>query len=344
MGSSAPKAQTVTNRTELPAYLEGATRENLARADAISNQPYQAYQGQMSAGFAPEQLAAFDYAQRGVGGTTPFYNQALNQAAADTTFQPAMMTPGSVTADRVSAQNFLSGNVGAYMNPYIQNVEDAALSRLQGATQQAVNRIGDQAFQARAFGGSRQGIAEGVALGEAARSAGELSANLRSQGFNQASALMQQDAQRALQADLANQQTGLQAGQFTAQQGLQAQQLNQAAGIQALQARLAAGQQLGALAQQAQQSRQMDAGLLENIGQQRQALNQTALDEAYARFIEQRNYPTEMLNLRLGATSATPYSTTTTGQQFVPRGNNFLSGLGTVGTAASGIASIAALF
>ena len=344
MGSSAPRTQTVTQQTSLPPWLESVTRENLARADAISNQPYQPYTGQMTAGFTPEQEAAFNYAQSNIGATTPFFQQAMNQAAADTSFRPAMVTPGSVTADRVTAQNFLSGNVGAYMNPYIENVENAALSRLQGATQTAVNRIGDQAAAARAFGGSRQGIAEGVALGEAARSAGELSANLRSQGFTQAANLMQADAQRALQADLANQQAGLQAGQFTAQQGLQAQQLNQAAGIQGLQARLAAGQQVGALAGQSQAAMQRDAALLENIGQQRQAMNQAALDEAYARFMEQRNFPIEMLNLRLAATAATPYGTTTTGQQLVPRGNSFLTGLGTVGSAASGIASLAGLF
>lgn len=327
MGSSAPRAQTVTQRTELPPWLEGVTRENIARAEAISNQPYQAYPGQMTAGFTPEQEAAFGYTQAGIGATQPFFGQALNQAAMGTAYQPEQVQAGNVTA-----QNFLSGNVGAYMNPYIQNVEEAALSRLAGATQQAVNRIGDQALQARAFGGSRQGIAEGVALGEATRSAGELSANLRSQGFNQAAALMQQDANRALQADT-----------FNAQQGLQAQQLNQAAGLQGLQGRLAAAQQTGALAGQAQQARQLDAALLENIGQQRQTMNQAALDEAYARFMEQRNFPIEMLNLRLAATSATPYGTTTSGTQFVPRGNALLGGLGAVGSAASGVAALAPL-
>lgn len=312
MGSSAPKSQTVTQRTELPAWLEGVTRENLARADAISNRPYQAYQGQLTAGFTPEQEAAFQYAQAGVGATQPVFGQAIQTATDVSQYNPMSVT----------APSFLQGDVSAYMNPYIQNVEEAALSRLQGATQQAVNRIGDQALQARAFGGSRQGIAEGVALGEAAKSAGELSANLRSQGFTQAANLLQADQQRAMQAQMANQQAGLSGAQQ----------------------RLAAANQLGALAGNYQQARQLDAALLENIGQQRQAMNQAALDEAYARFLEQRNYPIEMLNLRLGATSATPYGTTTTGQQMVPRGNSFLSGLGTVGGAAAGIASLAGLF
>lgn len=408
MGSSAPRAQTVTQRTEIPAWLEGVTRENIARADAISNQPYQPYTGQLIAGFAPEQEAAFQYAAGGVGQTQPYFNAAMNQTAAGLNYQPLSVAPGqvdyqtvnpaavnavniasapTVQARDVAAQNFLSGNVGAYMNPYIQNVEQAALSRLEGATQQAVNRLGDQALQARAFGGSRQGIAEGIALGEASRSAGELSANLRSQGYNQAAALMQADAQRALQADLANQQanlaagttsaqlaqqialanqaagmqagttsaqlaqqanlanqaTGMQAGTFNAQQALQAQQLNQAAGLQGQQLRNQTAGVLSNLGAASQAARQLDTGVLQNIGAQRQAMNQAALDEAYARFQEQRNYPIEMLNLRLGATSATPYSTSQTGTQFVPRGNSFLQGLGAFGSAASGFAALAPL-
>ena len=327
MGSSAPKAQTVTQQTQIPAWLEGVTRENIARADAISNQPYQPYTGQLIAGFAPEQEAAFQYAAGGVGQTQPYFNAAMNQTAAGLNYQPSSVAPGSVTA-----QNFLQGDVGAYMNPYITNVENAALSRLEGATQQAVNRLGDQALAARAFGGSRQGIAEGVALGEAARSAGELSANLRSQGFNQAAALMQADQARALQA-----------GQFNAQQALQAQQLNQAAGLQGQQLRNQTAGVLSNLGAASQAARQLDTGVLQNIGAQRQAMNQAALDEAYARFQEQRNYPIEMLNLRLGATSATPYSTSQTGTQFVPRGNSFLQGLGAFGSAASGVAALAPL-
>lgn len=376
MGSSAPRTQTVTQQTQLPVWLEDVTRENLARADAISNRPYQPYTGQLTAGFAPEQLQAFNYAQQGIGQTTPLYGQAFGSLSNQLAFQPQQVQAGSVMAQgigpsgvmaqNVTAPQFTQADIGAYMNPFISNVEEAALARLGGATQQAVNRIGDQAAAARAFGGSRQGIAEGVALGEAARSAGELSANLRSQGFNQAAQLVQADQQRAMQAALANQQAnlaagttsaqlaqqaalanqaaGLQAGTFNAQQALQAQQLNQAAGLQAGSLRNQTAAQLGALLPQYQESRLQDAQILENIGQQRQAMNQAALDEAYARFMEQRNYPIEMLNLRLGATSATPYGTTTTGQQLVPRGNSFLTGLGTVGSAAAGIAGLGRLF
>lgn len=312
MGGSSGGPSTVTNKTELPPWLEDITKENLAIADQISKRPYQPYAGQMVAGFAPEQEAAFDYATRGVGMYQPAYEAAMGTAAQTSAYAP----------QQVQAQNFLTGNVNAYMNPYLENVEQAALGRLEGATKQAVNRIGDQALAARAFGGSRQGIAEGVALGEAARSAGELSANLRSQGFQQAAALMQADQQRAMQAALANQQAGL-----------------SGAGLN-----LQGAAQLANFAGAGQQARAQDAALLEQIGRTRQGLTQQQLDEAYARFMEERNYPIENLNLRLAATSATPYgSTQTQTRTGGASGSNFLSGLGSGLSALTSIASIASL-
>ena len=311
-GSPATSSQTITNRTELPPWLEDITKENLARADALSNRPYQAYPGQLTAGFSPEQEAAFQFAQAGVGATQPMYNQAYGVTSGVANYTP----------QQVQAQNFLQGDVSGYMNPYVQNVEQAALSRLEGATKQAVNRIGDQAAAARAFGGSRQGIAEGVALGEAARSAGELSANLRSQAFQQAAQQMQADQNRALQASLANQQAGL-----------------SGAGLN-----LQGGAGLANIAGQYQQARGLDAATLENVGRARQAMAQQQLDEAYARFMEEKNYPVENLNLRLAATSATPYGTTQTQTRPYTAPNSFLTGLGTLGSAASGIASLFSLF
>lgn len=314
-GSSQPATTTQVTKTELPAWLEGTTKENIAIADQISRRPYQAYGGQLTAGYTPEQMAAMDYAQQGVGMTTPLYQTAAiaaNQAAGYNPMQ-------------VQSQNFLQGNINAYMNPFTQQVENAALQRLESATKTGINRIGDQARAAGAFGGSRQGIAEGVALGEASRAAGELSANLRSQAFNTGAALMQSDQGRALQAQLAN----------------------QAAGLQGQQLGLSAAGQLQNIAQGAQQARQMDAATLESIGAAKQSQQQALLDEAYSRWLESRNYPIEMLNLRLGATTATPYSSTQTmtgTRTGGGSGSNFLSGLGTAASVGASLATIAGVF
>ena len=305
MGASAPKSQTVTQKTELPAWLEGVTKENLAIADTISKRPYQAYGGQLSAGFTPDQTAAFDAARASVGASAPAFNAAQAAAAGSAFYRP----------ERVRAGNFLSGDVSAYMNPFIENVETAALAREQDALRQGLNTIGDRAIAARAFGGSRQGVAEGVAAAESAKNIGELSAGLRSRGFDAASGLMQNDMTRALQAGMANQSAGLQGAQARAQAALG----------------------LGSLAESGQSAALRDAATLEGIGQTQQAREQQLLDEQYARFLEERNYPIEMLNLRLGATTATPYGSTSTQTRSGGGGggSSFLTGLGTATTAAT---------
>jgi hypothetical protein len=312
MGGDTPSAQTVTNKTELPPWLEDVTKENIALAQTVADRPYEAYTGTRIAGFTPEQEQAFSIINQGVGRTAPAYELAQGAAANSAYYQP----------QNVQAGSFLSGNISGYMNPYVENIENRAIEASGRALQQEKNAIAANAARAGAFGGSRQGLAEGVATAESARNIGDLSARLRSDAFNQAAALQAADQGRALQAA----------------------QANQAAGLQGAATNISGATALGALTGQAQQGRQTEAALVENIGQQRQAMAQAALDEAYARYLEQRNYPIEGLNLRLAATSATPYgSTQTQTKTGGPGGSSFLTGLGAVGTGASAALNIAQL-
>lgn len=296
MGAKAPAAQTVTQKTELPAWLEDVTKENIRIADEISQRPYQAYGGNLVAGFAPEQEQAFGMMQRQAGATAPLYQTAAGTVSGLTGYQ---------------APSFLQGDVSAYMNPFIGQVEQQAISRGQEALLQNLNQVSAQAARAGAFGGSRQAIQEGVAQAEAAKNVADLSAQLRMQGYQQAAG--------RLENDLARQMAGTE-----------------------LQMR-AAGM-LPGIAQGQQQAALTDAAAIEAIGAQRQALEQAQLQDQYARFMEERNYPIEMLNLRLGATSATPYgSTQTRTQTGGPSGSNFLTGLGAAATGVSMLSSLAGL-
>jgi hypothetical protein len=72
------------------------------------------------------------------------------------------------------------------MNPYEQQVMSAMDPMFAKARAGAMNTIGDQATRARAFGGSRQGVAQGVALGNIANQQAQTMANLRYQGFGDA--------------------------------------------------------------------------------------------------------------------------------------------------------------
>lgn len=310
MGKSSPSAQTVVNKTELPPWVNEAAQENLKIARELASRPYQPYGGSTVAGFSPEQQQAFGMAQQNVGSYMPALTAATGAAAQGAYYNPQMVT----------APSFLEGNIQQYMNPYLSEVEQRATSNAERALQQQMNQISGQAIQARAFGGSRQGIAEGVAAAEGARGIGDLSAQLRAQGFQQAAALQQADQARQMQAALANQQAGL-----------------TGAGLS-----LQGATTLGNLANQRQQMGLTDVGAVETIGSQQQALAQRALDDAYARFVEQRDFPLQQLNLRLAAVGATPYGQTTTQTKTGGEsGSSFLTGLGGLGTFASGIASLA---
>lgn len=87
--------------------------------------------------------------------------------------------------------------VQKYMNPYQQEVIDASMADLN--RQRQMQQVADlnTATRAKAFGGSRQGVAQALTNEAYDRTAASTLANLRSQGFNQSQALaLQQEQQR----------------------------------------------------------------------------------------------------------------------------------------------------
>ena len=108
------------------------------------------------------------------------------------------------------------GTIGSYINPYSQGVTQNALSDLEIARQNAIRQTAQQAGAARAFGGSRQGVAEAQTNIGYGTQAGKLSAQLNEQAFNQAMAAQQQDLARQQQASIQNAAQRSAASQFGA--------------------------------------------------------------------------------------------------------------------------------
>lgn len=73
-----------------------------------------------------------------------------------------------------------------FMNPYQQNVIDANNAQWQRVNAQTVNRVNDLATRANAFGGSRHGVAEGVALADNAMAQQAQNAGLLYSGYTNA--------------------------------------------------------------------------------------------------------------------------------------------------------------
>jgi hypothetical protein len=123
----------------------------------------------------------------------------------------------------IEAGSFLNQNMQAYMNPYTQAVTEQSLADLERSRQLQQQQTAAQATAARAFGGSRQGVAEA----ETNRAYGENAARL----LAQQNAAAYQAAQQASEADLARQ--------------MQAQQLNQAQDLATTQQSLQLAGQFG---------------------------------------------------------------------------------------------------
>jgi hypothetical protein len=121
--------------------------------------------------------------------------------------------PGQIDVDQLRTMD-----IAQYMNPYTEQVINAGQADIERQRQMASNQLGAQAQAAGAFGGSRQGVQEGVLAGEALRQAGQLSAQQRQSGFQQAI--------QSGQFDIGQTQA---ARTLESQQGMQASSLNQQA-------------------------------------------------------------------------------------------------------------------
>lgn len=240
-------------------------------------------------------LGLYDYAKgvaqglpaQSFAGFTPLYTagqQAMQAAsqqgiglqnlgmAADLTAAMGSYSPQAVMAAQMNP-----AAVSQYMNPYQQQVINQSMQDIENARQQAIGQVGQQATAARAFGGSRQGVAESLTNAAYAKQAANTAAQLRSQGFDTAANLMQADIARQQQANLANQAAGLSGAQF----------------------RLGAAQQLGALGGAQQAGQYQAAQNLMNLGMTQQQFEQQRLDA-------QRNLPLQQLGIQQSALGQVP--------------------------------------
>jgi hypothetical protein len=194
-----------------------------------------------------EALVNTGLAGPGITGT----DLAAQMSAYGGVYQPGMQTAGQANLSMTGP-----GSIVSYMNPYTSQVRQNALADLESARRSAIQQTGERATQARAFGGSRQGVAEALTNQGFAKQAGTLGTQLNENAFNQAVQLQAADLARTQQAQAANQTAGLQGAQL----------------------RLAGAGQLGSLAAQQQALRLGGAQAVMGAGGARQAMDQQQMD------------------------------------------------------------------
>jgi hypothetical protein len=302
---SAPKTQTVTQKVELPKWVEQAGEGIYNRTKAAADAMPGPYMGNLVAPLNADTLNAYDMTRASAGSAAPGVMQAQGAAAGTSEYQPEMIKP----------QNFLSANVSDYMSPYISNVEDAALANLEKQRLQAINQGQDAFISKGAFGGSRQAIMEGVTNAEAAAKAGELSANLRNAAYGQAQQAINADQNRALTADQSNQSAGLQGAQVRNQGALT----------------------LGNLSQLLQQTGLQGAAAVEAIGGAQRDYQSQLLAQDAAQYEARRKAAFDPIGMELAALQGVPYGQTssTTGPAQTQGSNPLMGALGGASTGLS---------
>jgi len=261
------KGGTTTSTSSIDPQIKEAFLANFQQAQGVAGalpvQQFAGYNPMYQAG--EEALVNTGLAGPGISGT----DLAAQMAAYGGVYQPAQLTAQQTNLSMGQGP----GSIGSYMNPYTSMVRENALGDLESARRAAIQQTGERANAARAFGGSRQGVAEALTNQGFAKQAATLGTSLNEQAFNQAMAMQQADIARRSAADIANQQAGLQGAQLRL--GGASQLGNLAAQQQAL--RLGGAQAVMAAggARQALDQQQMDA--IRNIGLQRLGVVQSSL-------------------------------------------------------------------
>ena len=123
------------------------------------------------------------------------FGQAQNVAGALPVQQFAGYNPLYTAGERQivnqSLTPFTGRDINAFMNPYQEDVINRSLSDIESSRQMQDIRDRQAATQARAFGGSRQGVQSSLTNAAALKQAADLSANMRNQGYGQAAQLAQ---------------------------------------------------------------------------------------------------------------------------------------------------------
>ena len=243
------KGGTTTSTSSIDPQIKEAFLANFQQAQGVAGalpiQQFAGYNPMYQAG--EEALVNTALAGPGISGT----DLAAQMAAYGGVYQPAQ-----ISAQQTNLGMTGPGSIGSYMNPYTSQVRENALGDLESARRAAIQQTGERANAARAFGGSRQGVAEALTNQGFAKQAATLGTQLNEQAFNQAMAMQQADINRMSAADIANQQAGLQGAQL----------------------RLGGASQLGNLAAQQQALRLGGAQAVMGAGGARQALDQQQMD------------------------------------------------------------------
>jgi hypothetical protein len=293
-----------SSTNEIPRYLTDASQDLVARGQALSSRPYEAYTGARVAEFTPDMETAFGRMRNQQ--IAPQIGEATGLAGL--AGQRAMQVgSGLGTYDPYEMGGFNAERAQQYMNPYMQNVVDVERRKAQEAANRQSAVLSGQAARQGAFGGSGAALQQRALTRDTAQQLGDIQTQGMGRAYDQG--LARFGAEEAMRE---------RSREYGADYRLKGEQLS----LDGIRTALSSANVLSGLGQQ-QFGQEMDItkglGMAGDVQRQRQ---QALLDVGYGDYLTEQKYPYEQLAFQQGLVAGVPYSTTqrSAGQDISQRG------------------------
>lgn len=294
--------QNSVQQVEIPSWLTSASQGLASKAAEAADKPFEAYTGDRVAGLTGDQTNAFqqlrDFISRGT--STNATSHAMSAPAQ------------SIGTERIVDQGGRLGATSDYLNPYVEEALQPALTKIQEQADARRKQINAGATSARAFGDARHGVLEAKHDLDTSRAVGETASTFMKNAFDTSMGQRAADLNRFGEVDKTNAQFGEAAlsRELTGSNQVQSQMLQQ---IQAL----------------------LGGGAIQ------QGNEQQGLDAAYQEFIRKYQDDPTKIAAYSKALGSLPYSKTSTTDTTNTSPDNSLLGLaGSLGGAALGSAPV----
>ena len=264
---------------DLPTDYKSGLSDILGEAkklyEARKQTGYQTFEGPRIAGFTPEEQAAMTGIAGLVGQGRQYFDPATQYA-------------------KGLGEQFTADTAQQYMSPYQQAVVDVEKRKAREDFEQTMQGIGAKAVGAGGYGGSRQAVIEGEAIGDLGQRLGDIQSIGQQQAFA--------DARKA----------------FEAQKTRERQ----------------AGSALASLGQQAPQQALKELTALSGVGEAGRGMEQSKMDLAYQDFLQRQQFPEQALSTYQSTLYGYPYQPFAKQTQGFAKPSSFQNLMGIVGAGA----------
>jgi len=312
-----PSYSNVLQGTDIPEWVSAGGRELYDQARELAASEFPSFDAPRVATYdgsklTPEEQEAFRILE-GVGAKV---DPLLTRA--QTATEALGKGYGAATREQLLGDQFSMTSAQPFLDIY-QQAADPAVRAAQEQIELEKRAQAAQAARAGAFGGSRSAIQDVLTATEGAKAIGDIRAEAAARGLEFAGQRFDRERE----------------ARFGAEDSLRSAYETEEA------SRLRQAERLTEMAPLVQGIEEQTAAGLLTAGEARRRLDQMALDLAYADYVEQREFPFQMLNFALGALKGVPYETT---QYSLTQGNQYLQSPSVYGQTMGGLGALASAY